>query len=887
MHFIPYFKQKKALFGHTHIMILELERNELITEIADIITDDTDCCFWRIDNGTREKPVSIPVSESGEDMEQEDKYRLDGASILPKMSLILAYVAGDCLEGGNYITDELLPLALKNGIPVIPLVRHEDDESREKYKKIFGRIQYINLLRGDAPEEIKQRITERIADVSIEEKIYNEIRENIENGFFLSYRKKDRAEALLIIDAVRNDERMKRELIWFDDLLTLGEDYSVEIDERIKACKAFILVITQRVLEEGNYVRKIEYPRAAKLGKLIIPIACDESIDEALVKEAFDSIPPVLLISDPDFNKKFRERVTGILKEDGEPDAKDLYYIGMANLYGVETQKDYKIAFEMFESSAKLEYPDAYKRLRNCYVKGCGTQRSLPDAIVWQKKLLAISEEKYLAVKSRKPESVEDRIHMFTDMMEVIDNYGADMARLTDLYRANGDRELDISTMKKYLELTDEMTHIFGPWVLRKTDALSWLAKHVPEEREYYYNELEKTVSEIDLSGEERNTANIGSVFLDLGNYHFDNGDLDKAVPFYEKVVEIELPRFMQYSEMEENILVQESFNSIGYNIIDACHKIAYCDMMEKKYEDAEGATGIAIKVVKTLLDYDSRPQNILKAMRTYQLMNILGEKQHDIMESLNAAYEIINLAEYIDPDENDYADITLYCYGLIYNYLPEDEDVEIVDDILRNILVYTDEILDNRMKSLTKYNLADTDRALTKAAVILEKKGLEFEDRDANEAIFYIAKSYKIWDKMLEAKIPCVWDLMLTAFKLQNVYIEGGYFEDAKRIIERMCELEKDVEDEYTEAKHQLIATVKMNMLRLLITLGETDELPDYIIGAMVEFEHIRDTASDERVKKAAIEKIDLLRSLASFDDDEFYDDEEFYEDEEDEEDE
>ena len=70
-----------------------------------------------------------------------------------------------------------------------------------------------------------------------------------------------REEALKVMKAIHNTSSASAVAIWFDDFLVAGRDFNNQIEDKIKESDAMALVVTPNLLEKGNYVQRLEYPK--------------------------------------------------------------------------------------------------------------------------------------------------------------------------------------------------------------------------------------------------------------------------------------------------------------------------------------------------------------------------------------------------------------------------------------------------------------------------------------------------------------------------------------------------------------------------------------------------------------------------------------------------
>ena len=107
---------------------------------------------------------------------------------------------------------------------------------------------------------------------------------------FISYRKADKPALYELVRIIEGSPSYKKINLWYDEIIAPGENYSAAIMRELKGCDLFILLVTPKVLEQGNYVHRIEYKTARELGKRIIAVEAERTDRQALL-EMYDGLP--------------------------------------------------------------------------------------------------------------------------------------------------------------------------------------------------------------------------------------------------------------------------------------------------------------------------------------------------------------------------------------------------------------------------------------------------------------------------------------------------------------------------------------------------------------------------------------------------------------------
>ena len=213
------------------------------------------------------------------------------ADLLSSFNLIVVGVTHRFLTEENIARDRELRYAAEHNIPLLPIMDSVGMEA--EYEKYFGRRQYlVDIETGNGEIEYKDKLklyfSERVASAALIEKVIA----NFDATVFLSYRKKDRLAARRLIDAIHADESLRHIAIWYDEYLSPGEDFSDSIEQALDKSTLFILAVTRSMVEEDNYVSRVEFPLAQKKKKSILPVAL-ETVDALLLNQRFPDLPPL------------------------------------------------------------------------------------------------------------------------------------------------------------------------------------------------------------------------------------------------------------------------------------------------------------------------------------------------------------------------------------------------------------------------------------------------------------------------------------------------------------------------------------------------------------------------------------------------------------------
>lgn len=276
----------------------------------------------------------------------------DRSELLTNVNVMIVPVTKKLLTSPNRARDEDIPFAVQNSIKVIPIIMEPELLSYYRDNPYLSKLQYVNTVGADTTEvDYIKKLTAYLEMSSHNAESIRRMREAFSAHIFLSYRKKDRTYANQLMKSLHNDEDLWGAAFWYDEQLTPGEVYTDEIMEALQNSDLYLLLVTPRLLEEGNYVMEKEYPEARRLGKTILPIMMAETSLDAL-QQSFEDLPEVISFDD---EIACQEYVKAALYESPlHPvrDSEELYQLGKAYWNGIDTEISMEIGFLLLTRAA-------------------------------------------------------------------------------------------------------------------------------------------------------------------------------------------------------------------------------------------------------------------------------------------------------------------------------------------------------------------------------------------------------------------------------------------------------------------------------------------------------------------------------------------------------
>lgn len=282
----------------------------------------------------------------------------DTNKFIDECALVVALITRDLLSKNETLTEQYLSYAISRNIAILPIVMEEISENLFNHK--FGNFHLLYYKDKNFFEKLDYFINESFDP-------YNQIidteNKEIKPNVFLSYRKKDSALALELLNVILSYPKFEYLSVWFDDFLVAGEDYSQSIEENLISSDFVLMCLTKNSLELGNYVLEIEYPLAKKMDKKIIAIAMDD-VDIDLVKSAYPDLHKIIHISN--INTVLEEVLNTITELNIKltiNSIDEITKLGLKYLEGRGAIKNEVLGFQYIERASKLGCPIACEYL--------------------------------------------------------------------------------------------------------------------------------------------------------------------------------------------------------------------------------------------------------------------------------------------------------------------------------------------------------------------------------------------------------------------------------------------------------------------------------------------------------------------------------------------
>ena len=355
----PYGKAKVYFSCHPEDFTLYFD------DIANLILKNSNCSIW-FENSYGVKPDCAKLNS---------------------MQLIVIPVTSNYLFSENYSRDSILEYALRNHIPVLPLV--QEDGIELEFNFVCGDVQCISRFsKGVFQEDYEKRISSYLSRILIGDDMIEKIRKEFEACVFISYRKTDRQYAKELIHLIHSNDFCRDIAVWYDEFLIPGEHFNSAIEKAIKRCELFAMVVTPNIVENDNYVMKKEFPMAKKEGKSIVPVEM-RSTDKATFSQIFEGVSEPIDAADKNsLAQILLSSLKNVILEKRINEPQHLFFIGIAYLKGIDVEVDYKKGIELIEKAAEGGMQIAMHKLAVLFSEGECVERNYNQSITWYEKLI-------------------------------------------------------------------------------------------------------------------------------------------------------------------------------------------------------------------------------------------------------------------------------------------------------------------------------------------------------------------------------------------------------------------------------------------------------------------------------------------------------------------
>ena len=533
---------------------------------------------------------------------------------LSQMQLFVVPITYKLLARSSDAMDWEIPFAIRNHIPVLPVIEEENLEKMLAEK--FEDIQYLDPNVKDVTAiPYEEKLKKYLDSVLVGDELAAQVRGAFDAYIFLSYRKKDRSQAQQLMRLIHENDFCRDIAIWYDEFLTPGDNFNSAIEEALKKSELFTLVVTPNLLENPNYVMTKEYPMAKKESKDIFPVEMTETGRKELEKYYTD-IPSCTKAQDSAaLSKELLKHLQEVAVKENDEDPQHNYFIGLAYLSGIDVEVNHEKAVELIKGSAEKEYESAIEKLVSMYRTGEGVERDYREAISWQKKLVEHREKIW-----NEEQSEVSYNSLFNALWDLGDYY----RELQDLknWRKSWEKALALCEKVRIEQHFSRANRNISVCYNNLGD-ISKAEGKLTEAKRYY--ELDLGISK-SLAEESPTIENLGGLSVSynkLGDISQAEGNLSKARRYYELDLGISKSLAEESPTMENRRGLLISYERLG-DISEA----------EGKLTEAKRYYELDLGISKSLAEESPTIENLGGLSVSYNKLGDISEAEGNLSEA-------------------------------------------------------------------------------------------------------------------------------------------------------------------------------------------------------------------------------------------------------------
>lgn len=677
-------------------MYFEPVRNEIL--------DKQNCAVYFYDNAS-----SIPEQERETD--------------LLSMQLFVIPVTTNLLTKPSIAMDKDFPLALKNKIPVLPLIQERGLEGL--FARKFGDMQYLDKTQRDTTAiSYEEKLEKHLSDILLGDEMTKKIKNEFDAYIFLSYRKADRKCAQELMRLIHKNKYYRDVAIWYDEFLTIGEDYRENIKETLQNSGLFVLVVTPNLLLPGsfggvNYVMKEEYPTAKKTDVNILPVEMEKTNRSELEK----LYPDIPLCVDPNNDDMMRRFLISAIWDMGvreiDNSAEHSFLIGLAYLGGIDVEVDRERAVTLIEDAANCGLAEAMEKLVSMYHTGEGVERNYEEAIKWQGKLVGYWKKQYKKTKDKNESvlytnddgTVEDVAELYINASLVYANYLSESGYIIlstfhyDMLKKSCEEIYNDSGMHKYKSLIGDIYYSHARELEiagRFSESLKWYIKSL-EVRQALLTEDSSMKTRLDLC---RNYSSVGNIF-------YMSGNTDKASLYY-----IERDKILKELVGETNVVEASIRREVAISSSNMGDVLSKVGVLNKAKEFYEASLDIFEKIAEEIQTIEAKRDLASCYVRLGRITanDNISDAKDFLEESLRIREELAYETNTI-LDRRDMSD-SYYWLGVIL----EKQDMKKALDYYEDSCKISNELLEEALRTDWVAVKRDLARAYMRIGALMEK---------------------------------------------------------------------------------------------------------------------------------------------------------------------
>lgn len=332
---------------------------------------------------------------------------------LSEMQLLVVPITEKLLTDQTRVMDIEIPYALKRNIPILPLMQEASLD--EPFRAVFGDLQYLDKhLQDNTAISFAEKLKKYLDAILVSDATARKVRAAFDAYIFLSYRKKDRKYAQDLMRRIHKNDFCRDIAIWYDEFLIPGESFNHAISEALNKSDLFTLVVTPNLINEENYIMKVEYPHAKQAGKTILPVEMVQTDRETLEK-IYEGIPVCAGADESALSDALMRSLRRIALEENNDDPQHDFFIGLAYLSGIDVEVDHDRAVKLITGAAERGCEAAISKLISMYGSGEGVALNRDKEIEWTRRLIDLYKQEF-----KKEPNMSNLLDMHRSLLDLV-----------------------------------------------------------------------------------------------------------------------------------------------------------------------------------------------------------------------------------------------------------------------------------------------------------------------------------------------------------------------------------------------------------------------------------------------------------------------------------
>ncbi len=770
-------------------------------------TEDYDIYFEKITNEILEiSNCAIYYYEPKEKVELDEEYYLN----LERMNLFVVPVTTKYLTKENRAYDVEFKFAIDHNIPVLPLM--QEGSLNELFAKKCGDLQYLDPNSRDSTAiSYNEKLKKYLQSVLIGDELAKQIRKAFDAYIFLSYRKKDRKFAQELMKLIHQNDFCRDIAIWYDEFLTPGESFNNAIEEALKKSALFALAVTPNLVNEKNYVMRVEYPKAVEHGKKILPAEMVKTDGKAL-KENYKGIPEATDAHDEEsLSKALIDALETVAKRENDNDPQHNFFIGLAYLGGIDVEIDHKRAVSLITSAAEAGLLEAMEKLGDMYHSGEGVPRDYLEEIGWLERIVEKAKKEFENKKSEYNAEV-----YFNKLWKLGDAWYA----LGQIEKAKAvyEKMLDAATVFESDGITQKSKRDLSV-SYNKLGDISLSQGNLEKAESYYFRSLEIREQLARETSTVESKRDLLVSYNKLGDISKSQGDFEKADSYYERLLKISEQLVKETSAVESKRDLSVSYNKLGD-----------ISLSQGNLEKAESYYFRSLEIRDQLAKEMSTIESKRDLSISYEKLGNISKSQGDLEKaesyyfgSLETREQLVRKTSIVESKR----DLSV-SYNKLGDIYKSQGDFEKADSYYVRSLEISEQLV---KETSTVESKRDLSVSYNKLGDIYKSQG------DLEKAESYYVRSLEISEQLAKetSTVESKRDLSISYDRLGDICASQCDFENAERYYERSLEIAEQLAKEMStiESKRDLSISYE-NLGDICASQGDLEKAESYYVRSL-----------------------------------------------------